>query len=83
MEASFSLDHCTDFPPTVTTVTVTLFGLNWVYLAAKKTGYSDIPLIVTLLAVLNGVTVTISWAFIQTVVIVVLQCLRSYVNGMH
>ena len=42
----------------MTTVTVTLFGLNWVYLAVKKTGYSDTPLIVTLLAVLNGVTVS-------------------------
>ena len=36
----------------------TYFGFNWVYLTVKMTGYSDTPLIVILLDVPKGVTVS-------------------------
>ena len=51
-------------PLTVTPVTATQYGysdislgLNWVYLTVNMTGYSDTPLVVTLLAVPKSVTV--------------------------
>ena len=70
----------------MTTVTVTLFGLNWVYLAAKKTGYSDIPLIVTLLAIPKGVctkevissNASFSWTKLLQAVFTVVRNLRAF-----